>query len=123
MIFRHMSKYSRDPLAPMAGAFKALASPQRLRILAALAGDCETPSCDGPAASASGARRRVGEIAASLDLAPSTVSHHLRALREAGLMRVEKRGRTIECWVCRDAIGNLGRFLAASGAPTAGRRR
>jgi ArsR family transcriptional regulator len=118
-----MSNYSRDPLVPMAGAFRALGSPQRLRILAALAGDCGTPSCDGPAASASGARRRVGEIAASLDLAPSTVSHHLKALREAGLMRVEKRGRTIECWVCRDAIGTVARFLAASGEPAGGRRR
>jgi ArsR family transcriptional regulator len=118
-----MSKYSRDPLAPMAGAFRALGSPQRLRILAALAGDCDTPSCDGPAASASGARRRVGEIAASLDLAPSTVSHHLKALREAGLMRVERRGRTIECWVCRDAIGKVARFLAESGEPAGGREQ
>ncbi len=110
-----MSKYRSDPLAPVATAFRALGSPQRLRILAALAGDCCTPSCDGPAASPHGAHRRVGEIAASLDIAPSTVSHHLKALREAGLMRVEKRGRTIECWVCRDAIGQVLRFLAANG--------
>ncbi len=118
-----MSKYSRDPLEPVAEAFKALGSPQRLRILAALGGDCCTPSCDGPAASPHGVHRRVGEIAASLDLAPSTVSHHLKALREAGLMRVEKRGRTIECWVCRDAIGTIARFLAESGEPAPGKGR
>lgn len=110
-----MSNYRRDPLTAVATAFRALGSPQRLRILAALAGDCCTPSCDGAAASPHGAHRRVGEIAASLDLAPSTVSHHLKALREAGLMRVEKRGRIIECWVCRDAIGNIARYLAESG--------
>ena len=115
-----MSNYRRDPLDRVAVAFKALGSPQRLRILRALARSCDTPSCDGPSPAAEGARHRVGEIAATLDLAPSTVSHHLKALREAGLMRVEKRGRTLECWVCRDAIARVSRYLAESGAPDGG---
>jgi DNA-binding transcriptional ArsR family regulator len=35
----------------------------------------------------------VGEISQHLELAPSTLAHHLRALVGAGLVQQEKRGR------------------------------
>ena len=35
----------------------------------------------------------VGEIAAQLDLSPSLVSHHLRLLRAARVLRAERRGK------------------------------
>jgi ArsR family transcriptional regulator len=37
----------------------------------------------------------VGEIAAHLDMAPSTLAHHLRALTGAGLVLQEKNGREV----------------------------
>lgn len=37
----------------------------------------------------------VGEIAAHLDLAPSTLAHHLRALTGAGLVLQQKNGREV----------------------------
>ena len=37
----------------------------------------------------------VGEIAASLGLSPSLVSHHLRLLRAARLLRGERRGKQV----------------------------
>lgn len=37
----------------------------------------------------------IGEIAAHLDLAPSTLAHHLSSLRQAGLVSQEKRGREV----------------------------
>jgi DNA-binding HxlR family transcriptional regulator len=51
--------------------FKSLADPVRLRLIALIVED-----------------ERCGqELAAELSLAPATVSHHLRRLREAGLLR------------------------------------
>jgi len=41
------------------------------------------------------APQSVGEIAASLQLSPSLVSHHLRLLRAARILRGERRGRQV----------------------------
>lgn len=57
--------------------FGALAHPARLRIIQLLA--------EG--------ERSVEEVVSLLGLAQSTVSHHLKALAEAGLVGVEQRGR------------------------------
>ena len=37
----------------------------------------------------------VGDIVEALDVAQPTVSHHLRILREAGLVHVERRGKQV----------------------------
>jgi ArsR family transcriptional regulator, arsenate/arsenite/antimonite-responsive transcriptional repressor len=37
----------------------------------------------------------VGEIGAHLDMPPSTLAHHLRALVDAGLVVQERRGREV----------------------------
>ena len=94
----------------LSAMFKALANPQRLRMFVKLA-----TACCGPAAlRASRGRARyccAGEVGAGLALAPSTVSHHLKELRQAGLMRVERRGRTIECSVTPDTLRLLASFF------------
>jgi hypothetical protein len=60
--------------ASLVQVFRALADPARLRLLAALVDE-----------------RRCGkELAALLQLSPATVSHHLKVLREAGLVREER---------------------------------
>ncbi len=63
-------------------------------------------------------RRCVGEISRGLGVAASTVSHHVRELRQAGLIRLERRGKNIDCWVDGDAVQGLldllsGRFPAS----------
>jgi ArsR family transcriptional regulator len=61
--------------------FQALADPTRLRILQALEG--------GP--------RCVCQIQEDLpQVAPNLLSHHLRVLREAGLVHATKRGRWVD---------------------------
>jgi ArsR family transcriptional regulator, arsenate/arsenite/antimonite-responsive transcriptional repressor len=70
------------PLAPaereaLAARFKALADPARVAIVNRLAAAEEVCVCD---------------LNASLDLAQPTVSHHLRVLREAGLVESSRRG-------------------------------
>ena len=71
---------SDEQLALMA---KALGHPMRVRILRLLA---ERPSCV------------TGDVVAELPLAQSTVSEHLRILRDAGLIQGEIEGpRTSYC--------------------------
>lgn len=62
-----------------ATVLRALAEPVRLRIVSAVA------------ASPTG-RLAAGEVVAVTDLAGPTVSHHLRSLREAGVLLSERRG-------------------------------
>lgn len=61
----------------LAQMFKALGNPVRLQILKHLA-DCRRCIC--------------GDIVAALPLAQSTVSQHLKVLKEAGLIRGEIEG-------------------------------
>jgi DNA-binding transcriptional ArsR family regulator len=61
------------------GAFAALADPTRRGILKLLRQGS----------------RAAGEIAGSFALSKPTISHHLRLLEEAGLVRSERRGTSI----------------------------
>ena len=101
-IIRYMSniKTNVDAAAAM---FKALSNPQRLRMFLRLA----TPCCAGGATRESTSSCCAGELGSALALAPSTVSHHLKELRQAGLMRVERKGQRINCWVSEDAVARL----------------
>jgi DNA-binding transcriptional ArsR family regulator len=98
----------------LAAMFKALAHPQRLRMFVKLAA-----ACCGPAAGCAPRGRAryccAGQVGAGLALAPSTVSHHLKELRQAGLMQVERRGRTIECSVTDDTLRLLASFFERCG--------
>jgi DNA-binding transcriptional ArsR family regulator len=64
-------------LAHLADLFRLMGDPTRLRIIL---------TCLREPIS-------VGEIAARLDLSQSLVSHHLRLLRAARVLRVERRGK------------------------------
>jgi ArsR family transcriptional regulator len=66
-----------DAARELAGVFKALADPARVTIISMLLSADEVCACDVSA--------RIGKTAA-------TTSHHLRVLREAGLVSTEKRG-------------------------------
>ena len=70
-----------EPLEPdrCARALRALADPERLRIIHCLRG--------GP--------RHVSELAAMLGAEVVNVSHHLGVLRHAGLVRDEKQGKFV----------------------------
>ena len=46
-----------------------------------------------------GEKLNAGQIAAACPLAQSTVSHHLKVLREAGVLQHEKIGKEIYFWV------------------------
>ena len=79
-----MSEEKTLPIAekfvqPMADTFKVLGDPTRIRILALLA---EGEAC-------------VTNIADSLEMTQSAISHQLRLLRHAGLVKFTKTGKEV----------------------------
>lgn len=77
-----------DLTTQLADTFRLLGDASRLRIVMGC--------LDGPLA--------VGDIAARLDLSQSLVSHHLRLLRAARLVRSERRGKQVFYSVADDHI-------------------
>jgi DNA-binding transcriptional ArsR family regulator len=55
----------------------------------------------------------VGEIAAELEMAPSTLSHHLEKLRTVGLVAVQREGTFLRCTADAAALTELLGFLYA----------
>jgi DNA-binding transcriptional ArsR family regulator len=55
--------------------------------------------------------RAAGDLAAMIDLAPASVSEHLKVLRKSGLLELDKRGRfwmyRTDPAVLRDAVAAL----------------
>ncbi len=107
-----MSNYRIEEIRRFAEMFKALSNPNRLDIFLRLVSCCPPGTkCSSDAE----ARRYVGELGEKLDIKMSTVSHHIKELRQAGLIRVERRGKNIECWVDEQALGALAELLAGRG--------
>ncbi|MHB8067771.1 MAG: ArsR/SmtB family transcription factor [Desulfobaccales bacterium] len=94
----------------MAEVFKALSNPNRLQIFLRLVSCC--PPGTKCSASDDAVRRCVGELGQDLEIDPSTVSHHLKELRRSGLIRMERRGKNILCWVDRETVLGLANLLS-----------
>jgi ArsR family transcriptional regulator len=80
--------------------FKALGDPLRLRILQLLP---DAPRCEDV--------YNVSELAEELHVAQPTASHHLRILRQAGLVQAEKMCRDVYYWVDRAALEAVSQAL------------
>jgi ArsR family transcriptional regulator len=86
--------------------FKALSNPNRLRIFLELT-HC---SADGNFCTRVGADEMVNcqqQFAHKLGLAPSTISHHFKELRQAGLLKMRKEGKNLIVWVDTQAIASI----------------
>ncbi len=59
--------------------------------------------------------RSVGEIAQQMKVGIPTVSHHLKELYRAGLIRCERQGQHVRCTVNTPAFDELQEFLKALG--------
>lgn len=84
----------RTPVNRLAG-LRALAEPVRLGLVDELARE-DACAC---------------ELRARLGLSAPLMSHHLKVLREAGLVRCAKVGRRVEVTLDRDALAHLASSL------------
>ena len=85
-----------ETASTLAPAFKALGDPVRLQLLSMIA-------------SAEGGEACVCDLTPAFEISGPTISHHLRVLREAGLVDAERRAS----WVYYRARPGLMRRLAA----------
>jgi len=84
-----------DAAARLAGGFKALADPTRVAIVNRLAqGEC----C-------------VCDLNAAFDLSQPTISHHLKLLRDAGLVSATRRGTWAYYRLEEEAVARLRQTL------------
>ena len=88
-----MSEPTMDPTR--ISALRALADPVRLALIDEL-GRKDACAC---------------ELRRTLDLSAPLVSHHLKVLREAGLIACEKVGRRVEVRLDHEALADVARSL------------
>lgn len=106
-----MSKYQNIDVAQLAAAFKALAHPNRLKIYLQLL-DCCTPAT---ACAVNEIQKCcAGDLGSGLGVAPSTLSHHIKELTQAGLLQMSRRGQHIDYWVNPEALEIMRRFFAST---------
>jgi len=95
---------STDQAADLARMFKAMGDPVRLRLLSLIASHDGGEAC-------------VCDLSGVFDLTGPTISHHLKVLREAGLIAGERRGTWVYYRVLPDALRRASALLALDTAP------
>src|SRR5688572_16658922 len=86
----------QEAAAVLAAAFKALGDPVRLQLMSMIASAPDGEIC-------------VCDLTPAFELSGPTISHHLKSLREAGLVDADRRGT----WVYYRARPNILRQLAS----------
>ena len=99
----------RDPLnaaqaTSFAAVFKALSDPVRLRLLSLIASHAGGEAC-------------VCDLTPSFGVSEPTISHHLKVLREAGLVTGERRASWVYYRLVPAALAGLSDLLDATNAP------
>jgi DNA-binding transcriptional ArsR family regulator len=109
----HMSNYD-DDISRFAEIFRALSNPNRLRIFLRMVSCCPPGTqCSTDVA----LRQCVSELGKGLEIDSSTVSHHIRELRQSGLIRMERRGKNMLCWVDPETVLQAANLLTGFSLP------
>lgn len=101
---------TREPLdvehaTHLATAFKALADPVRLRLFSLIASHADGEAC-------------VCDLTGEFDVSQPTISHHLKVLREAGLLTSQRRASWVYYRVSADALAALAALLTVPAGPS-----
>ncbi len=94
-----MSNYQNKKIEKFAEIFKALSNPNRLKIFMNLVSCCTPGLTDIKSSMKHEDCACVGDLGKDLGIVPSTISHHIKELRQAGLIHMKRRGQRIECWI------------------------
>jgi ArsR family transcriptional regulator len=94
---------SADQAVELARVFKAMGDPVRLRLLSLIASHDGGEAC-------------VCDLSEVFELSGPTISHHLKVLREAGLITGDRRGTWIYYRVRPDALRLASEVLAPGSA-------
>ncbi len=102
------SPLAREPLSTgraveLSRVFKALGDPVRLRLASLIASHEGGEAC-------------VCDLTDAFDLSGPTISHHLKVLREAGLITGERRGTWVYYRIRPDALRRLSAVLVLDDA-------
>jgi len=103
-----MSNNKNIKVDEYADIFKALSNANRLRIFLRLASCCK-PGTVGFINENSTAY--IGELGEEVNVVKSTVSHHIKELKRVGLIRTERQGQKIACWVDPQIVEALREFF------------
>ncbi|MEU5082352.1 MULTISPECIES: ArsR/SmtB family transcription factor [Streptomyces] len=87
-----------EQAADLARVFKALGDPVRLRLLSMIASKAGGEVC-------------VCDLTPAFDLSQPTISHHLKLLRQAGLIDCERRGTWVYYWLLPETTDRLAGLL------------
>lgn len=88
-----------DEAAVLARGFKAVGDPVRLKLLSMIASDGRGEAC-------------VCDLTDAFTLTGPTISHHLKVLRDAGLITSERRASWVYYRAVPEALGRLSAVLA-----------
>jgi len=94
---------SAEAAAALAPAFKALGDPVRLQLMSMIASAPDGEIC-------------VCELTPAFTLSGPTISHHLKTLRDAGLVDAERRGTWVYYRARPDVMRQLAALLAVHNA-------
>ena len=89
----------RPQALELTGVLKAIADPTRLQILSLINSQPEGRAC-------------VCDLAASIPVSQPTISHHVKILREAGIVRSEKRGTWVWYSLNRERLDQVTTLLS-----------
>lgn len=90
--------------ADLAQVLKALGDPVRLRLLSMIGAHEGGEAC-------------VCELTDAFNVTAPTISHHLRVLREAGLIACERRGTWVYYWIVPETMNRLARLFTPEPVP------